>query len=114
MSSHDRSDREGHSVATQATIAANQMRVGDEGYCLIDAVYAAPSSPTGPEAGRGVASTSLFIHPDADVYPEPSPLAKVHVRRLEDGFAIRLPAGEVASRYLPQPRPESLAVVAVE
>jgi hypothetical protein len=114
MSSHDRLDREGNTVASQATIAVGQMRVGDEGYCPIAAVYVAPSSPIGPEGGRDVASTSLFLHPDADVYSEPSPLAKVHVRRLEEGFAIRLPAGEVPSRYLPRPRPEPLPVVAIE
>lgn len=101
-------------MARQATIGVGQMRVGDEGYCPLDAVYVAPSSPRGLNEGRDVASTGRFLLPESDVYPEPSPMAKVHLRRLEDGFAIRLPPGEVPSRYLPQPVPGSLPVVAVE
>jgi hypothetical protein len=101
-------------VALQATIAVGQMRVGDEGYCPVGAVYVAPASPTGPDEGRGVASTKRFLLPNSDVYSEPSPTAKVHVRRLEDGFSIRMPPGEVASRYLSRPVPGSLPVVATE
>jgi hypothetical protein len=101
-------------VARQATIAAGQMRVGDEGYCPLDAVYVAPSSPRGPNEGRDVASTGRFLLPESEVYPEPSPMAKVHLRRLEDGFAIRLPPGEVPSRYLPQPVPGSIPVMAFD
>jgi hypothetical protein len=101
-------------VERQATIAIGRMRVGDEGYCAIGAVYVAPASPTGRDEGRGVAATTPFLLPDSDVCPEPSPTAKVHVRRLEDGFAIRLPPGEVASRYLPQPVPGSLSVIGTE
>jgi hypothetical protein len=101
-------------VARQATIAVGQMRVGDEGYCIVGALYVAPVSPTGPDEGRGVAHTAQFLLPDSDVYSEPSPTAKVHVTRLEDGFAIRLPPGEVASRYLPRPVPGSLPVVGTE
>src|SRR5690348_4148831 len=78
-------------VARQATIAVGQMRVGDEGYCVVSALYVAPVSPTGPGEGRGVAHTAQFLLPDSDVYSEPSPTAKVHITRLEDGFAIRLP-----------------------
>jgi hypothetical protein len=111
MSFHDWLEREGNSVASQATIAVGQMQIGEEGYCPVEAVYMAPSSPIGPEGGRGVASTSRYLVPDADVYPEPSPRAKVHVRRLEEGFAIQVPSGEVASRYRRQPYPDSLPVV---
>jgi hypothetical protein len=114
MSIHDRLDREGNAVASQATIAVGQMRVGEEGYCPVDAVYAAPSSSTGPDGARGVASTSHFIDPDAELYSEPSPWAKLHIWRQEDGFVIRLPSGYVPSRYLAQPSPESLPVVAIE
>jgi hypothetical protein len=90
------------------------MRVGDEGYCAVGAVYVAPASPTVPDEGRDVASTTRFLLPDSDVYSEPSPTAKVHVRRLEDGCAIRLPPGEVPSRYLPRPVPGSLPVIGTE
>jgi hypothetical protein len=100
-------------VANQATIAVGQMRVGDEGYCPIDSVYVAPSSPRGPDEGCDVAATARFLLPDSDVCPEPSPRAKVHVRRVEDGYAIRLPPGEVASRYLRRPVPGSLPVIAI-
>src|SRR5689334_16377645 len=92
-------------VARQATIAIGQMRVGDECYCSVGAVYVAPAPLTGPDEGRGVASTTCFLLLDSDVYSEPSPTAKVHVRRLLDGCAIRMPPGEVASRYLPRPVP---------
>jgi hypothetical protein len=101
-------------VALQATIAVGRLRVGDEGYCRVGAVYVAPASPTGADEGRGVASTTRFLLPDSDVYSEPSPMAKVHVRRLEDGIAIRMPPGEVASHYLPRPVPGSLPVVATD
>jgi hypothetical protein len=101
-------------VARQATIAIGQMQVGDEGYCHVQAVYAAPSSPKGPEEGRDVAATTYFLLPDADVTSEPSPMAKVYVKRLEDGFTIRVPHGEVLSRYLRQPVPGSLTVTAIE
>jgi hypothetical protein len=101
-------------VARQATFAIGQMRVGDEGYCAVGTVYVAPASPTGPDEGRDIACTARFLLPDSDVYSEPSPLAKVHVRRLEDGFSIRLPPGEVPSRYLPRPVPGSLPVVETE
>ncbi len=101
-------------MARQATIAVGQMRVGDEGYCVVGALYVAPVSPTGPDEGRGVARTAQYLLLDSDVYSEPSPTAKVHVTRLEDGFAIRLPPGEVASRYLPRPVPGSLPVVGTE
>jgi hypothetical protein len=95
-------------------IAVGQMKVGDEGYCPFGAVYVAPSSPTGTDEGRRVAATARFLLFDSDVYCEPSPLAKVHVKRLDDGFAIRLPPGEVPSRYLRRPIPSSLPVVATE
>jgi hypothetical protein len=95
-------------------MAVGQMRVGDEGYCPVGAVYVAPASPTGADEGRDVASTAQFLLPDSDVYSEPSPMAKVHLRRLEDGFAIRLPPGEVPSRYLPGLVPGSFPVVATE
>jgi hypothetical protein len=101
-------------VARQATIAVGQMRVGDEGYCPVGAVYVAPASPTGADERRDVASTARFLLPESDVYSEPSPLAKLHVRRLEDGFAIRLPPGEVPSRYRPRPIPGSLPVIATQ
>jgi hypothetical protein len=101
-------------VARQATIAVGQMRVGDEGYCPVGAVYVAPASPTGADESRGVASTTRFLLPDSDIYSEPSPLAKVRVRRLEDGVEIRLPPGEVASRYLRRLVPGSFPVVATE
>ncbi len=101
-------------MARQATIAIGQMQVGDEGYCQVNAVYVAPSSPSGTEEGRDVASTTHFLLSDADVSSEPSPMAKVHVKRLEDGFAIRVPHGEVLSRYLRQPVPGSLTVTAIE
>jgi hypothetical protein len=114
MSFDDRLDREGNAVASQATIVVGQMRVGEGGYCRIEAVYVAPSSPRGPDVGRAVASTARFLRPDAGVYSEPSPLAKVRIRRMEDGVAIWLPPGEVPSRYLPQPRPGSVPVVTVE
>ena len=95
-------------------MAASQMQVGDEGYCPVQDVYLAPSSPRGEDEGRDVASTSRFLLPDSDVYSEPSPTAKVHVRRLEEGFAIRMPPGEVASRYLRRLVPGSFPVVATE
>jgi hypothetical protein len=95
-------------------MAASQMQVGDEGYCPVQDVYLAPSSPRGEDEGRDVASTSRFLLPDSDVYPEPSPTAKVYVRRLEDSVAIRLPAGEVPSRYLRRIVPGSIPVVAIE
>jgi hypothetical protein len=95
-------------------MAVSQMQVGDEGYCPIQAVYVAPSSPRGKDEGRDVASTSRFLLPDSEVYSESSPTAKVHVRRLEDGVAIRLPPGEVPSRYLRHIAPGSLPVVAIE
>ena len=101
-------------MARQATIAIGQMRVGDEGYCPVAAVYVAPASPTGADEGRDVASTAQFLLPDSDVYSEPSPMAQVHVRRLADGCAIRLPPGQVPSRYLPRLVPGSLPVVAIE
>jgi hypothetical protein len=110
----DRLDREGNAVASQPTMAVGRMRVGEGGYCPIEAVYVAPLSPKGPDEGRAVASTARFLRPDAGVYSEPSPLAKVRIRRMEDGFAIRLPPGEVPSRYLPQPGPGSVPVVTVE
>jgi hypothetical protein len=101
-------------VASQATIAIGHMQVGDEGYCPLGAVYVAPSCSTGPDDDRNVASTARFLLPDTDVYTEPSQMAKVHIRRLEDGFAIKLPPGEVASRYLQRPVPGSLPVLAIE
>ena len=101
-------------MASQATIAIGQMQVGDEGYCPLAAVYVAPSSPRGPDQGRDVASTARFLLPDADIYSEASPRAKVRIRRLGDGFAVRLPPGEVPSRYVRQPRSGSLPIVAVE
>jgi hypothetical protein len=101
-------------MARQATISIGQMLVGDEGYCHVDTVYVAPSSPIGSDEGRNVAATCRFLLPESDVYPEPSPMAKVHVRRLEDGFAIRVPPGEVASRYLRRPVPGSFPVLAIE
>lgn len=101
-------------MARQATIPVGQMVVGEEGYCGIEVVYVAPSSPRGPDKGREVAATARFLLPDADVYSEPSPMAKVQIRRLEDGFAIRLPPGEVATRYLRRPDPGSLPVIAFE
>jgi hypothetical protein len=101
-------------VARQATIAVGRMLVGGEGYCPLGAVYVAPSAPTGPDGGGGVASTARFLLADSDAYPEPSPMAGVHIRRLEGGFAIRLPPGEVPSRYLPRPVPGSFPVVATE
>lgn len=101
-------------MASQATIAIGQMAVGDEGYCAVDAVFLAPSSSRGPDEGRDVAATAYFLRPDADVYSESSPIAKVHIRRREDGYAIGLPPGEVPSRYLRQPVPGSLRIVATE
>ena len=101
-------------VARQATTAVGRMRVGDEGYCPVGAVYVAPASPARADQGRDVASTARFLLPESDVYSEPSPLAKLHVRRLEGGFAIRLPPGEVPSRYLPRHIPGSLPVIATE
>jgi hypothetical protein len=101
-------------VARQATIAVSQMLVGEEGYCPIEALYVAPSSPSGSDVFCDVASTSRFLLPESDAYSEPSPMAKVHIRRLEDGFAIRLPPGEVPSRYLRRPVPGSLPVIAGE
>ena len=101
-------------MASEAMIALGQVPVGDEVYCSREAVYVAPSTPRGPDEGRDVAATGLFLLPDARVYPEPGPMAKVHIRRLEDGFAIRLPPGEVASRYRRCPAPGSLPVVEPE
>jgi hypothetical protein len=95
-------------------MAVSQMRVGDEGYCPVQAVYVVPSSPRGEDEGRDVASTSRFLLPDSDVYSQPSPTAKVHLRRLEDGVAIHLPPGEVPSRYLRRIVPGSIPVVAIE
>jgi hypothetical protein len=114
ISSHDRFDREGRAMASRETIAVGQMQVGEEGYCRIEAIYVAPSSPRGPDESRDVAPTACFLLHDADVYSEPSPLAKLRVRRLEDGFAVRMPPGEVPSRYVRQPRPGSFPVVAME
>ncbi len=101
-------------MASQPTIQVGQMQVGDEGYCAIEAVYLAPSASADSEAGRNVAATSLFLHPDADVQAEPSPLAKVQVLRREDGFVVRVPHGEAASRYLPRPCDGAIPVVGVE
>jgi hypothetical protein len=101
-------------VARQATIAVDQLRVGEQGYCPVEAVYLAPSSPRGPDEGRDVASTAFFVLPESDVYSEPSPTAKILVRRQEDGFVIRLPHGEVPSRYRPRPAPGSLPIIALE
>jgi hypothetical protein len=90
------------------------MQVGEEGYCSIDAMYVAPSSPPGPNEGHDVGMTARFLLPEAELYSEPSPMAKVHIRRLEDGFAITLPPGEVASRYRRCPVPGSLPVIATD
>jgi hypothetical protein len=90
------------------------MRVGDEGYCHAGAVFAAPADPRRPDEGRGVASTARFLFPESDVYSELSPRARIHVRRTEDGFAIRMPPAEVPSRYLRRAAPGSLPVIAVE
>jgi hypothetical protein len=90
------------------------VQVGEEAYCSREAVYVAPSTPRGSDEGRDVASTGLFLLPDAEVCSEPSPMAKVHIRRLEDGFAVRFPPGEVASRYRRCPAPGSLPVIVPE
>jgi hypothetical protein len=113
VANHRRTAR-ARTVTRQATIAVDQMRVGEQGYCPLEAVYVAPSSPRGTDEGRDVASTALFVLPESDVYSEPSPMAKVLVRRLEDGFVIRLPHGEVPSRYRPRPAHGSLPIVALE
>jgi hypothetical protein len=101
-------------VTPRSTIAVGQLRVGDEGYCPVDAVYLAPSSPSGTDEGRDVAATARYLLPDAGIYLEPSPRAKLRLRRLEDGLAIRLPPGDVPSRYRRRPVPGSLPVVAIE
>jgi hypothetical protein len=101
-------------VGRQATIAVGQMLVGDEGYCSSASVYVTPSSPRGSDEGRDVAATAHFLLADADVYPDPSPIAKVRVKRLEGGVSIHLAPGEVASRYFLAPTPGSLPVVAIE
>jgi hypothetical protein len=95
-------------------MAIGQMQVGDEGYCPVAAVYVAPCSPRAPAQGRDVASTARFLFPDAAVCSEASPRAKARIRRLEDGFSVRLPPGEVPSRYLRQARSGSFPVIAIE
>lgn len=100
-------------MASRATISVGQTQVGDEGFCPVATVYLAPSSPRGQD-GHDVATTSRFLLPDSDLWSEPSELAKVHVRRMEDGYAIRLPPGEVVTRYLPRPVPGSFLVIATE
>lgn len=101
-------------MASCAKTALCQMPIDEAGYCLLEAVYVAPCSPRGPEDGRNVGETALYMRPDADVFAEPSPIAKVYVRRLEGGFAIQLPAGEMPSRYLGRPVEGSLPVIALE
>lgn len=107
-------DREGLAVPSRATIAVGQLQVGEEGYCSLEAVYVAPTSPKAPDEGRDVAATALFLLPDSEIYSEPSPLAKMHIRRLEEGYAVHLPAGEFPSRYRRSPAPDSLPVIATE
>jgi hypothetical protein len=41
-------------------------------------------------------------------------MARVHIRRREDGYAVRMPPGEVASRYRRCHAPGSLPVIAPE
>jgi hypothetical protein len=101
-------------MASRATIAISQLNVGEQGYCPIDAVIVAPASPRGAEDGRDVAATAYLLAPEAEVAPEPSPTAKVHVSRRDEGYVIRLVAGEVPSRYLRRPGPGSIPVVAIE
>ncbi len=101
-------------MENRATTPLSQLQVGEEGFCTLDAIYVAPSAPSGPDEGRDVATTALFLLPDAEVHAEPVMTSKVHVQRVEDGLVIRVPKGEVPSRYLPQIVPGSLPVVATE
>jgi hypothetical protein len=98
-------------VENRVTIPASELQVGDQGYCTLDSIYVAPS---GPDEGHDVGSTARFLLPDANIYTEPVTTAKVHVTRLENGLAIRVPTGEVPSRYLPQVVPGSVPVLAAE
>ena len=91
-----------------------QLQIGDEGYCPVDAFYVAPSSPKGSGDSSGVGSTLPFLLPETHVYPQFSPSAKVRIRRMEEGYAIRLPSGEVLSRYRGQPVPGSLPIFAID
>jgi hypothetical protein len=95
-------------------MTVGQMQVGDEGFCSLDALYVAPRPPQGPGDAPVVACVSPFLLPESPVFGEPSASAKVHIRRLEAGFAILLPPGEVPSRYCREHPPGSLPVVAIE
>lgn len=101
-------------MANRATIPVSQLQAGEQGYCAMEAIYIAPSAPTGPEEGRGVGDTERFVPPDAEVHAEPTPLAKVRIRRLEAGLSLHLPSGELPTRYRPQVVPGSVPVVALE
>ena len=97
-----------------ASMTVGQMQVGDEGFSSLDALYVAPRPPRGSGDHPSVASVSPFLVPDSPVFGEAVAMAKVRIRRLEDGFAIRLPPGEVPSSYRREHPPDSCPVVVIE
>ena len=101
-------------MAHLASMTVGQMRASDEGFCSLDAIYVAPKPPRGPGDHLSGASVSPYLFPESPVFGAPSGMAKVHIRRLEDGFAIRLPPGEVPSSYRREHPPDSCPVVVIE
>jgi hypothetical protein len=101
-------------MAHLASMTVGGMQAGEKGFCSLDALYVAPRPPRGPGDHPSVASVSPYLLPESPVFREPSALAKVHIGRLEDGFAIRLPPGEVPSSYRREHPPGSQPVVAIE
>ena len=103
-------------MASRATIAAVEMRVGDEGFCLLGCRL------------RGARRLRKVPRGPRRRFHGPLPRARSghllraivdgqgtrQVGRLDEGFAIRLPPGEVPSRYLPQAAPDSLPIIAFE
>jgi hypothetical protein len=101
-------------MAHLASMTVGEMQASDEGFCSLDAIYVAPRPPRGPGDHLSVASVSPYLFPESPVFGEPSAMAKVHIRRLEGGFAIRLPPGEVPSSYRREHPPGSQPVVAID
>jgi hypothetical protein len=101
-------------MAHLASMTVGRMQAGDEGFCSKDALYVAPRPPRGPGDDPSVADVSPFLLPDSSVCGEPSARAKVPIRRLEAGFAICLPPGEVPSSYRREHPPDSCPVVVIE
>ena len=97
-----------------APMTVGRMQVDDEGFCSKDALYVAPRPSRGPGDNPSVAEVSPFLLPDSPVCGEPSARAKVHIRRLEDGFVICLPPGEVPSSYRREHPPGPQPVVAID